>query len=323
MNITQKCFKQTCLSLLKMNILFVTCLSTALVYAQQTTTSNSDDEVLLNQFIKSKGYVQIIVFDSTNIKQFWTDRNVISRNNLIEVVLNANNKSSPQKIQLTNVLETQDCKVDIITENNDMSFSVVDSNANVLSNSSIAEPFLQYNILSSTFHIEDLNDFSFGLVFLSEKSDILQVKKIVLSFSTNENSAYAGSPGFDQLRKLIDQKGIAVPDNDARYLISKDNGKIFVEVPTDIAEGGRFIYHVFPSEKKDLEPNRIDYGFNNYDFRINADKVVIHKPYLSKDRYTIVQYKMPSYECSKIKIGAEKDGKILWLIEIKDPLSIK
>ena len=323
---------QKCSFLLKMSLLLFAFASTSVVFAQQKKDSGADDETLLNQFVQSKGYVQTIVFDSKIIKQFWIDRNIISRNNVIEVFLSAiknKRQTLPQNIQLANVIETQDCKVDIITENRDMSFSVVDSKGKVLSSSSQTEEFLQYSIASSEFHIEDLNGFSFGIVFSSEKSDVLRIKKIILSFSRNENSAYAGSPGFDRLLKQIDEEGVeipqvyengeVIPNSEARYLISKENNKMYLKIPTKQAiEDCSIIYRVFPVDKKNIENSG---DFNVCDFSLKSNKVAIPKPYLSKSPFTIVQCTLPAYKISKIRLGmiTKKEGearKRMWFINI-------
>ena len=133
-----------------------------------------------------------------------------------------NSKSVPLKIRLANVVETQDCKIDIFTEDPAISFSVLNSRSAVLSNSASQEDFIHYHIISSTFHLEDLQDFSFNLVFSSDKADLIAVKKIVLSFSENKESRFFGSPGYDQLSMEIENNGIRVPDTDVKYIVSKE-----------------------------------------------------------------------------------------------------
>ena len=107
---------------------FLLLLMTSVSNGAFAQTSTTDDSKLIEQFIQSKGYSEIIVFDASNIKQFWTDKTVFSRDGLIHVSLNKNDNSTfesvPLRIQLANVKETQDCKIDIITDNSDVSFTV-------------------------------------------------------------------------------------------------------------------------------------------------------------------------------------------------------
>ena len=163
-------------------------------------TAETKDKELLDGFIKAKGYKACILLTPSNIKQFWTEKSVSSQNDLIKVILektNANQReSSLYKIQLANVLETQDCKIEMITESSDLSFSVYNSDNKVISSSSKEDDFIQYHVVSSTFHLGDTNDFAFYCSF-SSNNDIVALKRIIISFSDNPNSVFAGSPGFD------------------------------------------------------------------------------------------------------------------------------
>ena len=156
---------------------------------------NSSDEKLLQQYIQSKG-AGIISFDASNIKQFWIDKSVVSKENKIEVLLvdtQEKKKSIPLKIQLANVKATQDCKVEVIAEEKDLEFFVLDSNLKTISTSSPEEGFLQYNIISSTFCLENTNILSFFLQFNSNSLDSLNIRRIILSFSDNKD--FLPSPG--------------------------------------------------------------------------------------------------------------------------------
>lgn len=154
---------------------------------------------LLNQYISSKGDYDIITFDASNIKQFWIEKTVSSKDNNINILLpsdSANgNESVPLKIQLANVNEAQDCKIEIISETEDYSFSVLDSRSKVLSSSKKENDFLNYHIASSIFHLEDTQNISFNLKFTSKSTDTLSIKKIILSFFQNQVSSFLASPG--------------------------------------------------------------------------------------------------------------------------------
>lgn len=157
----------------------------------------ASDESLLNQYVKSKGEA-IILFDASNIKQFWIDKSVASRNQAISILLGAKtqaNESVPLRIQLANVRETQDCRIDVISENSDFGFSVLDNQLKTLSSSKKEESFLNYSIASSVFHLEDASGNVFNLVFNSKSSDSISIKKIILSFSENKASSFLSSPG--------------------------------------------------------------------------------------------------------------------------------
>ena len=153
------------------------------------------DSALLDSFIQSKGYGNTIIFSSSNIKQFWIDKSVVSQNNLIKVLVK-DSKSIPYKIQLANVNEKQDCKVDIISNRPDLKFSILNSDSKVISDSKNEDNFINFNIASAAFHLEDTSSSSFYLQISSSRaSDELEINKIVLSFSDNKESRFLTSPG--------------------------------------------------------------------------------------------------------------------------------
>ena len=162
----------------------------------QDIQSNNDNE-LIEQYVQSKGS-GIIVFDSNNIKQFWPDVSVISFDNYFEIHLfqkESRFESKTLKIHLANVNETQSCNIDIITDDSDCSFSLFDCDSNILSSDNSRDTFVQNIVLSSLFHLERTQDLSFYLQFNSNTSDIIKIKKIILSFSNNKNSSFVVSPG--------------------------------------------------------------------------------------------------------------------------------
>lgn len=191
LNITQT-KRQTTLSLLITSVLLVFSLT---IFAEDK--QNSPD--LLNQYITSKGYQSTIIFDSSNIKQFWIDNSVLSKDNSININLSSNNtngnESVPLRIQLANVNEAQDCKVEVISETEDFGFSVLNNSSKVLSSSKTEDRFLDYSIASSVFHLEDTTKMTFVLKFNSKTASILSIKKIILSFLDNKESAYLLPPG--------------------------------------------------------------------------------------------------------------------------------
>lgn len=272
--------------------------------------SAQKDARLLEDYIKSKGYTHPIEFTPSNIKQFWTDNTVFSKDDSINILLN--NKENDQfasnlfKIQLLNVIETQDCIVDVITETKNVSFSVYNSKGKVISTPKVEYDFIQYHVVSSLFHLEDTDDFSFSLSFLSPQ-EIIKIKRIVVSFSQNNNSVYSGSPGFDRLSDKIENEGKLHAQSGVRYLYLEDLHKMFVKVPSTIPLDSYFILHIVPADSSDFMPERQQYGFNNYDFIItNKPKSVIPKPYSSKSQDSIYQVILPSYKYRSLDFGQYK-----------------
>lgn len=188
--------------------------------------SENKDLDLIDSFIKSKEQSNSIVFDSRNIKQFWIDKSVASRNENILISLKQSKtndwESIPLKFQLINVSEGQDCTVEIITENPDLSFFVLDSKFKELSSSQVEDDFIQYHVLTSTFHLEDTDDFSFSIKFKSDGNDLLSIKKIMLSFSNNPETTYFASPGNQTFEKddiLLQRSVMVSTDNSLSYRI--------------------------------------------------------------------------------------------------------
>ena len=170
-------------------LLFFACIASAQLRADAT-----DDSKLIDDFIRSKGYGSTIVFDASNIKQFWIDHSVFGKNELINILLTGTNGRSydsvPLKIQLANVNFWQDCSVDVISKEDDLKFNVYGNNSDVIATSTNQEKFVQYNIYSTTFHLDETDGFGFSLKFSSNSKDSLSIKKIILHFSDNKLSPY-------------------------------------------------------------------------------------------------------------------------------------
>lgn len=282
---------------------------------QEPIHETDSDIKLLSEYVNSKGS-DIISFDSSNIKQFWISTSVLSRDNLIQIKLNKKWESEPLRIQLANVIETQDCRVDIITNDPHLKFFVTNGKLNKLSTSSPEQKFIQYHIVSAVFHLEDTQDFSFYLNFISDRADTLTIKKILLSFSDNKESRYLGSPGFYALSKQIEKDGISVPNSEVKYIISKEYNKIFFMIPKEVAESYPFFYHAHPVDEKDLLPGRDKSKFNNLDFNISSQGVKIPQDN-QNSKTIIIQRNLPSYPCSLIGIGQYEVGKKIWTLELK------
>ena len=182
---------------MRITALFI-CVLLAQATRVQCVDSGDSNSILLQKYILSKG-VNIIVFDESNIKQFWIDNSVLTKDNRINIILSSNttngNESVPLRIQLANVNEAQDCKVEVISETEDFGFSVLNNSSKVLSSSKKDNNFLNYSVASTVFHLEDTTELSFKLKFNSKISESLSIIKIILSFSSNKESTFLVSPG--------------------------------------------------------------------------------------------------------------------------------
>ena len=150
------------------------------------------EKKLFNQFIQSKGN-GIITFDASNIKQFWIDNSVIARKDCIELFLK-DGFSIPLKLQLANVSGAQNCKIEVITETPNTSFTVSDMKLKQISSSFQENQFLNYDVLASSFSLEDTitsyssrDNFCFQLKFNAHFCESIKIQAIVLSFSDNGN----------------------------------------------------------------------------------------------------------------------------------------
>lgn len=182
---------------------FIALLSCTL-YATSETSFEPNDKKLINQYIESLGYSTPIVFDSSNIKQFWIDNSVVSEDNSIKIVLQHSPDgfiSVPLKIKLANTHEAMNCTIDVITERSDLSFSVKNEKNKEIAKSSASNDFITYKDFSATVHLEDVQNETFFLVFNSAAQDYIAMKNIVLSFSKNKNSQFLLSPGLLKVTK--------------------------------------------------------------------------------------------------------------------------
>ena len=230
-------------------------------YAQQ------DDE-LLDLFVKSKGYNQTIVFDSSNIKQYWIDNTVLSAKDSIVITLtnksNAKQESNNLKIQLANVDVQQDCTITVITETPGASFLVLDKSNNIVSKSEETEDFMQYHVVSSTVHLEDLLFFTFNMKFVSNTQNTLSIKKIVLSFSTNNNQSInspkvltIGSDGFNT-------DGTQSYEEIGKYSFSVTGIKSKLTSKKNIILSDRVVTNYVKVKNTGDKPVRIYFGYEPY-----------------------------------------------------------
>lgn len=298
---------------------------------QDTKEINKDlsknDEMLLDQYIKAKE-TNYIAFDKNNIKQYWIDNLVVSTNDSINIYTSKSNEmfiSNLLKIQLANVLETQNCEIEVFADSNDYAFCIFDKNENELSSSTYKENYLQYRVSSCVIHLEDTSDFSFYMQFSSKTDKPISIKKIIFSFSKNKESRFLGSPGFNNLLSIFEKEGKnVISENEIyrtiKYIEMKEYNKMFIMIPENLLRIKPFFYHTYPLDNKDLLSDRLKYGFNNLDNEINSclAKNTIPKPPSCNSSFIIIQNSLPKYQCKSILIGQFDVNKRLWVLEIKN-----
>lgn len=196
----------SCRALLKPAVAAALLLSCILLAAQNTplqpqpaASDPSAGKMTPDDYVNAKGDASRIVFDASNIKRFWSDGSVLCQDGTILVFLDRKTANGfegvPLKIQLLNVDESMDCKVEILAGSQDAAFEITDEKSKVLSRSSAEQPFGRYHVASAAFHCESVPDHSFFLKFSSKKQDEIPIEKIVLSFSNNKDSSFLSSPG--------------------------------------------------------------------------------------------------------------------------------
>ena len=307
-------------------IILLLCFSYSMILLAQENvledTSSIDDSntMLVKEYIEAKGK-NTIVFDASNIKQFWVDKSVVvSNDNLVISISNGN--SIWFNVQLANVLETQSCKMEVLSEEKNLRFSVKNNKQEKLGESSPGNDFINYHISSLSFPLEATDDFSFTVSFSETNTDHITIRAIILSFSDNKNTVYLGSQGFTVLENEIDSKGISLSNpapqfSSIKYLILEQYNKIFIKIPNQIALSNRYFYHVVPSNPDDLLPGREKNKFNNYDFSSTSKFLFIPKPYFANKEFSIIQRDLPKYEFKSLKIGQYDTTGQLWAIEIE------
>ena len=211
-----------------------------------------NDEKIVQQFIQTRG-TGTILFDASNIKQFWIDKSVVSKKGCFAIFLNGlqDFRSVPLKIQLANVNEWQDCKIEVITESSNVNFVVCDSRGRNLASSFEQESFIQYKIISSSFHIESISDLIFSLTFSSPSAAEINIKAILLSFSNNPDSSFLYPPGKLKINKdvlRVSATGNITQDDSTAFSLSGNNVS---------ATGTKFIYLVDNTLSSSLKAKNI------------------------------------------------------------------
>ena len=266
------------------------------------------DKDLLNQFIAAKGG-NTIVFKASNIKQFWIEPSVLAKEDSIQIslgtTLNYSHtfQSTPLKIQLANVVPTQDCTIEVITETPDLTYSVLNTKNKIISKSEQTDTFIQDSIISSKFHLYDTNDFAFYLNFYSDKSEIIKIKAIVLSFSNNQSFFSFPTNNINPDNARIIANSIT-PQNDGSYsLVGK---KIIVVSNEKIDVRDKPFYQSVRLSNKGTGASTVYLGYSLYNKEgINLDDR--NYPYKNNDVMTVISAKKGD---SKIIV---KDNNSKWI----------
>lgn len=262
------------------------------VYAQH----DAADEKLLNDFIASMGYDHPIVFDTSNIKQFWIDKTIAAKDNKIMIALHEQTQgkweSNMLPIQLANVDVTLDCRIDVITENPSIVFSVLNQDNKVLSSSNPKDDFLNYHIVSTSFHLCETSEFMLRLKFFSESENIISAKKIILSFSEDSQS-FSISPGvlkigFNEIATRLAKKE---PTNDEySFVISGKNSQVLAQKKIIVTDNT--LNNKVTVKNIGKKPTRVYLGYAPY----------------TKDGYNIDNRSIPYHDFNKILKVVSRKG---------------
>ncbi len=151
-------------------------------YMTLSFPATATDKIILNEL----SFIHEIKFDTSNIKQFWINDCVLANKDSIEIMLKNDShevlKSEPLKIQLVQVNKNQYCRVEVFSNNPQVNYSVVDDSntSKILSTSSLQENDKTKQSFISLFSLRDTKDFSFSLIFSSDKDASITIEKIVL-----------------------------------------------------------------------------------------------------------------------------------------------
>ena len=150
-------------------------------FSQEKSISDLDSK-LLDEFVMARGGSYAISFDASNIKQYWIDKSVYAKDNSIYISLknDTKNQSIPLKVQLIRLDDVQLCRVDVITDETNLSYSITNEEGAIIATSSPEDDFIQHHIVSASIDFRD-NDYTFYFVFESPKQ-LISIRKIILSF---------------------------------------------------------------------------------------------------------------------------------------------
>lgn len=233
-------------------------------FSASPDNDTNNDPKLLDEYIKSN-YQNSIVFDANNIKQFWVDKSVVSMDNKIKILLEEKHskwESVPLRIKFANVDETMDCKIDVISKSSAPKFKVMNDSLKSFSESRDMNQFVEYNISSATFHMEDTCEHIINLVFNSNvSSSSISLDKIIISFSNNKNSSFLSSPGNINISDLYEsQNSFKVEGNS----LTATGKQVTIQSNKKILITERSIFTLFTIKNLGNEATRIYAGFEAF-----------------------------------------------------------
>ena len=133
---------------------------------------------------------------------------------------------------------------------------------------------------------------------------------------------YSNYSGYGLMIERFKNQGINVNDtDDIQYLFFKNQKKLLVRIPEEMAKAHTIFFHFHPANIEFLPPERAQIGFDYKYYHIKGDESdpVIQKPPFSKNKYTILQIPLPVYPCTLFKVG-QYDRSQLWAFEIKEAI---
>ena len=166
---------------------------------------DSDDDKLIDEYIKAKGYQYVISFDASNIKQYWVDNSVFAKDDLINILLQKNEsekwQSVPLNIQLANITESMECTVSVIAKEPVLDFLVLNNKKKAVSFLKNTDEFVGYNVTSASFFMDDVPSSLFSLEFKNSDKDMLSLKRIVMSFAKKTKDPFLNAHGILSITK--------------------------------------------------------------------------------------------------------------------------
>lgn len=282
-------------------MILITCFLAPVLLVAQNEQTNKDNLELLEQYVLSKGNYAI-TFDAANIKQFWVDKSVVSLKDHFSLLMNKASRNSLESplfpVQIKHVRETMDCKIEIVTECDDMHFSVLNSSKKEIAKSESGEKFLHYNTYSTTFHWEEIKDI-FYLKFNTAQTSELSIQTIIFTFPKNTESTFLESPGILRINAdnvsggtekqsisdksfsvsgkrtvLLSKNKILVTDNTFSSSVTVKNT---TEKPVDIYVG----YAPYTKENQKIQNNANPYNSKKNEilkvvsFEQNTNKIIV------------------------------------------------
>lgn len=286
------------------------CITPMLFAQSENEKGDQFDRNEIDKYLSAKRENSII-FDSTNIKQFWIDKTVSAFDDGITILLDSLNNGSyrsiPQKIKFMNIDESMDCVIETGVDALDVNMEIYGENGKEIPQKKTETAFQQRKIISSTIHLDDLSftNNTINLVFSSKTKDLISLKKIVISFHTNLNSSFIFNHGKMkiQLNDIIFSEGeISESENNLILLgkrclaFTKDNivaGDTPIKISAKIDNKGDnrakiYIgYAIYSHEKKPLYPKNYPYS---------PDNEIIHIIEANNGSKSIIVDKYPKWE---------------------------